>query len=56
VGANWPDPDPLAVRLALVGLMFASVLMSVASATPSVIVPGCLSAATCSSRSADACF
>jgi low temperature requirement protein LtrA len=29
-GANWLDPDPLAVRLALVGLMFASLLMSVA--------------------------
>jgi low temperature requirement protein LtrA len=29
-GANWLDPDPLAVRVALVGLMFASLLMSVA--------------------------
>jgi low temperature requirement protein LtrA len=29
-GANWLDPDPLAVRLVLVGLMFASLLMSVA--------------------------
>jgi low temperature requirement protein LtrA len=29
-GANWLDPDPLSVRLALVGLMFASLLMSVA--------------------------
>jgi low temperature requirement protein LtrA len=29
-GANWLDPDPLPVRLALVGLMFASLLMSVA--------------------------
>ena len=29
-GANWLEPDPLAVRLALVGLMFASLLMSVA--------------------------
>ena len=29
-GANWLDPDPLAVRAALVGLMFASLLMSVA--------------------------
>jgi len=31
-GANWLDPDPLAVRVALVGLMFASLLMSVAIA------------------------
>jgi low temperature requirement protein LtrA len=29
-GANWLEPDRLAVRLALVGLMFASLLMSVA--------------------------
>jgi low temperature requirement protein LtrA len=29
-GANWLDPDPLPVRAALVGLMFASLLMSVA--------------------------
>ena len=29
-GANWLDPEPLAVRLALVGLMFASLLMAVA--------------------------
>ena len=29
-GANWLDPDPLPVRGALVGLMFASLLMSVA--------------------------
>jgi low temperature requirement protein LtrA len=29
-GANWLDPDPLQVRLALVGLMLASLLMSVA--------------------------
>jgi low temperature requirement protein LtrA len=29
VGANWLDPDPLPVRIALVGLMFASLLMSV---------------------------
>jgi low temperature requirement protein LtrA len=29
-GANWLDPDRLSVRLALVGLMFASLLMSVA--------------------------
>jgi low temperature requirement protein LtrA len=29
-GTNWLDPDPLPVRLALVGLMFASLLMSVA--------------------------
>jgi low temperature requirement protein LtrA len=29
-GANWLDPDPLPVRIALVGLMFASLLMSVA--------------------------
>jgi len=29
-GENWLDPDPLAVRGALVGLMFASLLMSVA--------------------------
>ena len=29
-GANWLDPDRLPVRLALVGLMFASLLMSVA--------------------------
>ena len=29
-GANWLEPDPLPVRLALVGLMFASLLMSVA--------------------------
>lgn len=29
-GANWLEPDPLAVRLAVVGLMFASLLMSVA--------------------------
>jgi low temperature requirement protein LtrA len=29
-GANWLDPDPLAVRVSLVGLMFASLLMSVA--------------------------
>jgi low temperature requirement protein LtrA len=29
-GANWLDPDPLSVRAALVGLMFASLLMSVA--------------------------
>jgi low temperature requirement protein LtrA len=29
-GANWLDPEPLAVRAALVGLMFASLLMSVA--------------------------
>jgi low temperature requirement protein LtrA len=28
-GANWLDPDPLLVRIALVGLMFASLLMSV---------------------------
>jgi low temperature requirement protein LtrA len=28
-GANWLDPDPLPVRVALVGLMFASLLMSV---------------------------
>jgi hypothetical protein len=28
--ANWLDPEPLPVRLALVGLMFASLLMSVA--------------------------
>jgi len=29
-GTNWLDPNPLPVRLALVGLMFASLLMSVA--------------------------
>jgi low temperature requirement protein LtrA len=29
-GANWLDPDPLSVRVALVGGMFASLLMSVA--------------------------
>ncbi len=29
-GMNWLDPDPLPVRLALVGLMFASLLMSAA--------------------------
>jgi low temperature requirement protein LtrA len=29
-GANWLDPDPLPVRAALVGLMFASLLMSAA--------------------------
>ena len=29
-GENWLDPDPLAVQGALVGLMFASLLMSVA--------------------------
>ena len=29
-GANWLDPDRLAVRLLLVGLMFASLLMSAA--------------------------
>ena len=29
-GANWLDPDPLCVRVALVCLMFASLLMSVA--------------------------
>jgi low temperature requirement protein LtrA len=29
-GANWLDPDRLPVRLCLVGLMFASLLMSVA--------------------------
>jgi low temperature requirement protein LtrA len=29
-GSNWLDPDPLAVRVSLVGLMFASLLMSVA--------------------------
>jgi low temperature requirement protein LtrA len=29
-GANWLDPDPLPVRAVLVGLMFASLLMSVA--------------------------
>ena len=29
-GANWLDPDPLPVRAMLVGLMFASLLMSVA--------------------------
>jgi low temperature requirement protein LtrA len=29
-GANWLDPDPLPVRVLLVGLMFASLLMSVA--------------------------
>ena len=29
-GANWLDPDPLPVRVALIGLMFASLLMSVA--------------------------
>jgi low temperature requirement protein LtrA len=28
-GANWLDPDPLPVRVALVGLMFASLLMAV---------------------------
>jgi low temperature requirement protein LtrA len=28
-GANWLDPDPVPVRIALVGLMFASLLMSV---------------------------
>jgi len=31
-GANWLDPEPLVVRLVLVGLMFASLLMSVAIA------------------------
>ena len=31
-GANWLDPDRLPVRLVLVGLMFASLLMSVAIA------------------------
>jgi low temperature requirement protein LtrA len=31
-GANWLDPDRLAVRVLLVGLMFASLLMSVAIA------------------------
>jgi low temperature requirement protein LtrA len=31
-GANWLDPDRLAVRLLLVGLMFASLLMSVSIA------------------------
>src|ERR687889_2236102 len=30
--ANWLEPDPLAVRLYLVGLMFASLLVSVAIA------------------------
>ena len=29
-GANWLDPDRLPVRLLLVGLMFASLLMSAA--------------------------
>jgi low temperature requirement protein LtrA len=29
-GANWLDPNPLPVRAALIGLMFASLLMSVA--------------------------
>src|SRR5204862_3163453 len=29
-GANWLDPDRIAVRLLLVGLMFASLLMSAA--------------------------
>lgn len=29
-GTNWLDPDPLPVRVALVGLMFASLLMSAA--------------------------
>jgi low temperature requirement protein LtrA len=29
-GANWLEPDPLPVRVVLVGLMFASLLMSVA--------------------------
>ena len=29
-GTNWLDPDPLPVRLALVGFMFASLLMSAA--------------------------
>jgi low temperature requirement protein LtrA len=29
-GANWLDPNPLPVRMALLGLMFASLLMSVA--------------------------
>jgi low temperature requirement protein LtrA len=28
-GANWLEPDRLPVRLLLVGLMFASLLMSV---------------------------
>src|SRR4029450_3056619 len=28
-GANWLDPDPLPVRAALVGLMFASLLLGV---------------------------
>ena len=31
-GANWLDPDRLPVRLLLVGLMFASLLMSVSIA------------------------
>ena len=31
-GANWLDPEPLVVRLVLVGLMFASLVMSVAIA------------------------
>ena len=29
-GENWLDPDPLAEQGALVGLMFASLLMSIA--------------------------
>jgi low temperature requirement protein LtrA len=29
-GSNWLEPDRLAVRVALVGLMFASMLMSLA--------------------------
>ena len=29
-GMNWLDPDRLPVRLMLVGLMFASLIMSVA--------------------------
>jgi low temperature requirement protein LtrA len=49
-GANWLEPERLPVRLLLVGLMFASLLMSVGSRTRSTGGRGCSSRATCSCR------
>jgi len=49
-GANWLEPDALPVRLVLVALMFASLLMAVASTTRSATAPGCSSPATWRSR------
>jgi low temperature requirement protein LtrA len=49
-GANWLEPDRLPAHAALVGLMFASLLMSVAIGDAFGDRRGCSSPDTCSCR------